>query len=230
VGNKTVDGLTNSLVLNNLSPGQSYSLQIGSYTSRGVGVFSSMRTLHFRPDNQMSNSINPYNPETGGGGDDKATSNSSTNKNKNINSIINENNSGSGGSDISYPNNHPTSYNTNVNNKKQEQSTNLHFGPSSSSSDGRLASVEDNLIRGSDGSNSNNNEFVSSNNGIAFGGASRAGRHDVFTEAWFIALIGSVIFAMMLVFIFALYLRRCQLRADSDKLKGKSYLSFARYN
>jgi hypothetical protein len=172
----------------------------------------------------MSNSINPYNPESVPGPDDKSINGGgsiSSNKNKNINSITPEI-GGSNGDIISYP---PNSYNSNSasaannNNKKSNNNNNnLNFGPSL---DG--GSVEDNLIRGSDGTGSrgnNNNDFVTSN-GIAFGGA-RAGRADVFTEAWFIALIGSVIFAMMLVFVFALYLRRCQLRADSDKLKGKS--------
>jgi len=46
-------------------------------------------------------------------------------------------------------------------------------------------------------------------------------QNDFLTEAWFIALIGCVIFLMLLVFVFALYMRRCQMRKDMDKLKGK---------
>jgi len=151
-----------------------------------------MRTPHFRPDpgfnnNQTSNSINPYNPESinpGGGekkhGGEKDKTSLSSNE-KPAGKTLYE----GGGTN------------------------NINFGPSQGG-----GSLDDNLIK-----NLNNNKDFGISNGVAFGGTS-AGRHDVFTEAWFIALIGSVIFAMMLVFIFALYLRRCQLRADSDKLKG----------
>jgi hypothetical protein len=159
-----VDSLTTSVVLNNLNPGQTYSLQIGSFTSKGIGIFSPMRTLHFRPE------IPKGDP----------------NKNEEIDNSIK----------TMFP--------------KEEK------GKSEKSDDKNENSKMDNHI-----------PVIPSQRdfeGIAFGGAAvNANNNEVFSEAWFIALIGCIIFAMVLVFVFALYLRRCQIRADGDKLKGKIF-------
>jgi len=70
--------------------------------------------------------------------------------------------------------------------------------------------------------NTNSLDELSYPKGVSYGGlpGARSRDHLMVTEAWFIALIGSIVFTMMLVFVFALYLRRCSIHRDGDKLKG----------
>ncbi|CAG7825116.1 unnamed protein product, partial [Allacma fusca] len=188
LGNLTVNGSTVSSVLTNLSPGQSYSLQVGSFTAKGVGMFSSMRTFHFRPETSNANGNNH------GSNSAKTDQNPhNTYKGKSSNRGKSQSNKGK----ITYDGN------------------NINFGSSHEESE-RESGEE--MSEGYE-------DRDSSSDGIAtFGGT--AANNDFLTEAWFVALIGSVIFVLLLVFVFALYMRRCQLRKNSDKLKGKFWAFF----
>lgn len=140
-------------------PGQSYSIQIGAFTTKGIGVFSPMKNVHFSPE------LKPKKPSLEPEFTNKIDSNP------------------------------PPTPDSEGNNPKLDNRIPLIPVPT--------RREEEDL------------------EGIVFGGAAVNANNDVFSEAWFIALIGSIIFAMMLVFVFALYLRRCQIRTDGDKLKGK---------
>jgi hypothetical protein len=171
----TTNGATTSLLLNHLTPGESYSLQVGSFTVKGIGIFSSMKTLHFRPElpsvstnsNNMNNNVNPHL--------------TTRDRDRDAGSGPSHSNKGKGGKGLKEINN-------------------------------------------GQGEDADEDAFDSSRNDVnLYGGPATTNHHqqnDFLTEAWFIALIGSVIFLMLLVFVFALYMRRCQLRKDMDKLKG----------
>lgn len=176
----TTDATTFSLLLNNLTPGQSYSLQIGSFTAKGIGTFSSMRTLHFRP-----------NPSRNGYGS---------------NGSLNINNGGG--------------YNSGKRRKDDISRINFEktdFRPDDIRENGESEEIQK-TVRG----RGRNKDLVSLYGEGRSSTATNHHRHNEFlTEVWFIGLIGCIIFLMLLVFVFALYMRRCQLRKDMDKLKGK---------
>ena len=190
-----MNGSTVSTLVNNLTPGQSYSLQIGSFTAKGVGVFSPMKSLHFRPDlyptagNDNGGSNVDTNGHKGKSGNDRGGSGSSSSSNKHGHHHHSHNNGKlnfGGGNDI-------------------------NFGAGSHENGHRETGDEI-----GEGYNEDRNGGA---DGVAtFGGTTAS--NEFLTEAWFVALIGSLIFVLLLVFVFALYLRRCQLRKDSDKLKG----------
>lgn len=267
-----MNGSTVSLILNNLTPGHSYSLQMACFTAKGMGPFSSMKTLNFQPvDSSRSvgldgtsfsrnsislettdilniinnNNNNVISSSSGGdagsssfNGKDGSVSGSSNGKHK-------SNGGGSSSSSGVASSHHPDNSGTNSGNK-----------PSNKIIHGKLPSFDDVAGPGgssasSNGKNHNNNNgrsnnleenHITINNGlegytsskttnhhqhgiISFGGAHTTTARDVlFSEAWFISLIGSVIFVMLLVFVFALYMRRCTLRREGDKLKGSFFL------
>ena len=186
VGNMTTNGSTLSLLLNNLIGGRQYSLQIACFTSKGVGPFSSMKTLHFRPDVPLNNNENNINVYTGGdrisvsrGNGESGATNSNGNRRHKDKSLD--------GSNINFGGTHNNMENNNIFDDSSED-----FDP-------------EGLIRST---NPQHRNFDS----------------EILSEVWFIALIGSLIFFMLLVFVAVLYLRRCQLRHGSDKLKGKPIL------
>lgn len=251
MGNRTVNGTTVTLMLNNLTPGRSYSLQMACFNAKGMGPFSSMKTVNFRPDrnsvdaaitansfpfettdllniiNSGNNNISPNGEDApssnrNGLGKDGGSSGSGKHKIPGGGSNIG---GGSGGSAAS----HPTHFDNTGGNKHGNK-----IGHSKIPYDGGSSNTPNN---GRGGSNNLEDNHININNGlegyaptkttnqhrgvISFGGAhTTTARDELFSEAWFISLIGSIIFVMLLVFVFALYMRRCTIRRDGDKLKG----------
>lgn len=245
-----MNGSTVSLILNNLTPGQSYSLQMACFTAKGMGPFSSMKTLNFRPSSDTGTSfsensipfetadilniINNNNNAISTGGD----ASSSFGKDGGSGSTLSgkHKNGGGGGAAPSHPgtshHHHPDSIPGNKPSNKIGLQSKIPYDDGSSSSPNNKMNN-----KGRSGSSNLEDNHITINNGlegytsskttndhhgiISFGGAhTTTARDELFSEAWFISLIGSVIFVMLLVFVFALYMRRCTLQRDGDKLKG----------
>ncbi|ODM99454.1 Roundabout 1, partial [Orchesella cincta] len=239
VGNRTVNGSTVSLVLNNLTPGHSYSLQMACFTSKGLGPFSSMKTLNFRPDRvgmdggSSENSIpfdntdilNIINSNNNMGGGDAGSNRNNMGKDSGTSNNGGKHKGGGDGSAPSPGGSH--SHGDNISGNKQSNKIHSSKLPyDSGSSNGPNAknsgssNLEDNHITINNGLEGYTSSKTTNHHGIiSFGGAATTARDELFSEAWFISLIGSVIFVMLLVFVFALYMRRCTIRRDGDKLK-----------